>query len=446
MEDAGVVLGIAIAPMLLCAGYGILATTVNNRATLPLQLRIFVVAFSIRFFAALLIYEFGLNRVLQDEDASGWRYGESLRIQWAGEQKSIFDFPVLFLRSYGEHHRGYYYLLGMLFHVLGDASRLAAAALNCFIGSLVVVINYRVAYALFSPSIARRVGWWACWFPSLVVWSAQTIKEPAVILLESVALYGCVRLRCSGMSFRHVALIAVAIVLMWPFRFYATYITLGAVLLALLTPRTAVASRNRKGLTVPGALLVVGAMLAIAVWLVPWETQIEQYDLQFIQRFRKNVATDQGSGLFLDLDLQSPSGFGLAFLVGFAHLLWAPFPWQLASGSTRMLLVAPEMVLWWWLFIVGVIPGLRYSLKHRFWDVQPLLIFILGMSLLYSVIFANVGLVYRQRAQLLPWLLIFAAVGLELRWRGQFGSTGHFPRVAKVNQPQCGRSDLANSS
>ena len=30
-------------------------------------------------------------------------------------------------------------------------------------------------------------------------------------------------------------------------------------------------------------------------------------------------------------------------------------------------------------------------------------------------LFANVGLIVRQRAQLLPWLLIFAMVGLEQR-------------------------------
>ncbi|MBI2835108.1 MAG: hypothetical protein HYX76_11855 [Acidobacteria bacterium] len=29
--------------------------------------------------------------------------------------------------------------------------------------------------------------------------------------------------------------------------------------------------------------------------------------------------------------------------------------------------------------------------------------------------FSNIGLVYRQRAQLMPWLLIFGAAGLELR-------------------------------
>jgi hypothetical protein len=80
-----------------------------------------------------------------------------------------------------------------------------------------------------------------------------------------------------------------------------------------------------------------------------------------------------------------------------------------------MLLVAPEMVYWWWLVLAGVLPGLRFSLRHRLNDVLPLLAMLIGFGLLYSVTFSNVGLIYRQRAQLLPWLLTFAAVGIEQR-------------------------------
>ena len=79
-----------------------------------------------------------------------------------------------------------------------------------------------------------------------------------------------------------------------------------------------------------------------------------------------------------------------------------------------MLLVGPEVLLWWVVFFAGVIPGLRYALRHRFNDMLPLLCFVVGRGLLYSVTFSNVGLVYRQHG-LLPYLLVFAGVGFELR-------------------------------
>jgi hypothetical protein len=73
------------------------------------------------------------------------------------------------------------------------------------------------------------------------------------------------------------------------------------------------------------------------------------------------------------------------------------------------------VVYWWWLVFRGVIPGLRLALRRRFNDVLPLLVMLIGFGLLYSVTFVNVGMIYRQRAQLMSWLLTFAAVGLEQR-------------------------------
>jgi hypothetical protein len=102
--------------------------------------------------------------------------------------------------------------------------------------------------------------------------------------------------------------------------------------------------------------------------------------------------------------------------VGAAHLLFAPFPWQF-EGSLRLMLTLPEVVVWWWLLVAGVGPGVRHALRNRPDGTMPLLIYVVGLALTYSLMFGNVGLVYRQRAQLMPWLLTLALVGLEQRWR-----------------------------
>jgi hypothetical protein len=76
-----------------------------------------------------------------------------------------------------------------------------------------------------------------------------------------------------------------------------------------------------------------------------------------------------------------------------------------------MLLTLPEVLIWWLLFFVGVIPGFRYAIRERLGEIIPLLVLLFGLGMLYSVTFGNIGLVYRQRAQLLLSLLIFAMVG-----------------------------------
>jgi 4-amino-4-deoxy-L-arabinose transferase-like glycosyltransferase len=406
--------GTATFIFLAALGVNALLLRRGRRDELALQIRIFLLALTVRYAFSLVVYQGGLVSALGDEDSSGWLAGELLHADWNRRHLSWIDLPSVLTEAFHGPHMGFRYMTGALFCVLGAPERLSVAALNCFFGALTVVFIYRTARLLFSPSIAARAGWWACWFPSLVVWSAQTVKEPVVVFLETLALYGCVRLRQQGISARHLALCAATIVLILPFRFYAAYVVGATTLLALLAPALFQQRRRAASLALMLVLLpVVGATVTMA----QHEAAFQRLDLDRVQKFRHNVSgADQGSGVVTE-DIRTPRGFVLGLAIGAAHLLLAPFPWQFKGGSLRMLLTAPEIFFWWWLFFTGVVPGLRYAVRHRLMDVAPLLLFLAGFGLLYSLMFGNVGLVFRQRAQLLPWLLVFAAVGLDQRAR-----------------------------
>lgn len=403
--------GMIIAILLAAVGGLLIRLTKNHRQRIHFQTKLFLAAFAVRFVASIAIYQLGLINVIKDEDGSAWVIGVSHKQVWEKQGYGIFDLPYLFSLAYNEHHKAYYRLLGAFFMITDSPARLPAAALNCFIGALTVVLVYRVARTLFSEWVAVRVGWTSCFFLSLILWSSQTVKEPIVILLETVALYGCVVLRCKGFSVRHILLCAAAILLVMPFRFYAAYVAAAAVMLTLILP-----SLSRRKTNWGSFLAVSAVVIPIALssgMLAQREARLDRYDMKFVKRFRY-FAAQGGSGVMTDVDLDTPAGMGMGITVGAAHLLLAPFPWQW-GGGLRTILTVPEVLVWWWLFIVGVIPGLKIAIRHRFSDVQPLLFFILGLVILYSVMFSNVGLAYRHRAQLLPYLLIFAMVGLEQR-------------------------------
>jgi 4-hydroxybenzoate polyprenyltransferase len=93
------------------------------------------------------------------------------------------------------------------------------------------------------------------------------------------------------------------------------------------------------------------------------------------------------------------------------YLLFAPFPWQLAS--LRQSITLPEMVVWWLMFPLLVM-GVLYSIKYRLREISPILIFTSMLSIAYSVFQGNVGTAYRQRAQLLVFYFVFVAVGFVL--------------------------------
>ncbi|MBK9316903.1 MAG: hypothetical protein IPM55_22055 [Acidobacteria bacterium] len=262
----------------------------------------------------------------------------------------------------------------------------------------------------------------------MIIWSCQTLKEPVVIFIECVAIYACVHLKLTGFTVRYVLLAASSILLLYPFRFYAAFIAAIAAGVSLMMPQF-----GKWGSSVKGAIAIGVLVIPFAVssgMLARSQAQIEAFDTERIQKFRKDVAKNQGSGVVTQFDMRTSTGFVMGTLVGAVHLLLAPFPWQLGGGSVRMIMTLPELLVWWWLFFAGLIPGLWHAIKTKFSEISPMLVFIVALGLLYSMMFGNVGLVFRQRAQLLPWLLIFAIYGLEMK---------QLKKVLKQRQQMMGR-------
>ena len=412
MTDIGMVPGTSLFIVLAIVGSMSLFFTWNHRDTVRSQIALFLIAFGTRFAFSIWVYQFGLVRILHDEDSSGWVLGAPLQRLWTQQRLSLIDLPYTLAGAFEGQHLGYRYMLAALFYLVNSPTRMVAAVLNCFFGALTVVFAYRIARTLFSEWVAIRVGWWTCLIPSLIVWSAQTVKEPVVIFLETIALYGCVNLKRCGFSTRHVVLCAVTTVLVIPFRFYVAYIAAGAIIVSLLVPHL-----TRRRVSIGSALVVVILIIPLLLLsgvLVRHEAQFDRFDTKFISTYRHGLAAGAGSGVETDYDIRTNRGLAMATLTGGVYLLLAPFPWDL-GGSLRKMLTTPELFVWWWLVVVALIPGLWYAIRKRFGDVQPLLFFVIGLGLLYSVTFGNVGLAYRQRAQLLPWLIIIAMVGLERR-------------------------------
>src|SRR5262249_18257531 len=151
------------------------------------QIKLFICALGVRFLASIVVYEVGLVSVLGDEDSSGWLSGLALSNGWDKQKLSLLSLPDLWATAYDKHHQGFQYLAGFFFFVTGASARMPIAAMNCFFGALTVILVYRTAITLFSRWTAVRAGWIACFFPSLIIWSAQTLKEPVIIFLESLA-------------------------------------------------------------------------------------------------------------------------------------------------------------------------------------------------------------------------------------------------------------------
>jgi len=400
--------------LLSLLGCLLLLVTRNHRSGLGSQCILFLCAIAIRFLLSVSLYGSELHTVVVgDGDDNGWAGGLGIIAGWEYQGLALLDLPAALLDAFKGLHRGYWYVLAVYFYFTRVPCQLSAAALSCFCGAITAVFAFRLARSIASDWAAWRVGWWTCLFPVMIIWSAQTIKEPFVILLEVLALYGCIQLRISEFALRHILLCGVCVVILASMRFYAAYLVGLVILISLALPHL---GRRRGTIGAAIGVVAIAICLLYSVGALKKDTEAAgEWNLQRVDQFRQGMAATAASGVETNFGTQTTRGLGLMTLFGGVHLLLAPFPWQLRAGSVRMALTAPEMLVWWFMFFALVLPGLKHAIRHRFGDVMPLLLFLLLLGVIYSLTFGNVGTAYRQRAQMMPYLLIFAALELEQR-------------------------------
>ena len=135
--------------------------------------------------------------------------------------------------------------------------------------------------------------------------------------------------------------------------------------------------------------------------------------LEGLSQTRQEMATG-ASAFHGQVDVSTPAK-ALAFLpIGVAYFLLSPFPWEITS--TLKLFSLPEMILIYSL-VPAALRGIVHCARERFRDCFQVLLLTGLLTVSYSLGEGNVGTLYRHRAQVLGFYLVFAAVGKELRRR-----------------------------
>jgi hypothetical protein len=379
-------------------GAVLIAITANGDAkTRRFLLRTMGIALAARFLLALLFALVPGTRLFH-EDASGYEWlGTLLAKHWWGQGPNlpIFD---------GRPNTGYIYFVGALNFVIGPYPIVGALA-NAIIGALTVNVVYRISSDLFQPLVARRAAQLVAYFPSMILWSSIAIKDPLVSLLIAMSLWGCLRLK-RRLGVRPFLLTAIPILCIQPVRYYVVYFVVFAVVAGLGLER---GLRSLSGVYKQLAVVALIALLATVAGLSSGlQRGLDDASLVKISTFRRGMATTAQSGFSHDVDVSTPTSAILFLPVGVATLLFAPFPWQFTS--LRAILSAPEMLLWWSL-VPALLRGLRFTIRERWREASPLLLFSCSLTVAYSLIEGNVGAAFRQRSQIFVFLFIFAALG-----------------------------------
>jgi hypothetical protein len=360
---------------------------------------------STRLFIGSTIYYFGYTDFFAGDAGTYDTFGWALAQYWAGNLH-YGRWILTHINRMGLN--GMYYWVAGLYTLIGH-SPAAASAIQCAITSLTPVLAYRISFRIYaSTNAARCAALLTAFLPSMVIWSCLLLKDPLVVFLACVVVLSTLKLQ-QELRFIHVLPGALAMILIFPLRSYVFYFVLSAVLGTFLM------ARFGRTASMGGYLARLGglALIAVVFFSLGFD-QIAREQLNFrvldqIQISRTDLARRARTGFEADADVSTLRG-AIAFLPkGIAYLLLAPFPWQ--TGSTRMMLALPEILLWYALFPFFLI-GMLYTARRHLRDALIVFLFVAQLTCFYAVFVGNVGTAHRQRTQVFVFYLIFTSAGL----------------------------------
>ena len=370
-------------------------------------LRLFVAALIVRLVIGIIIFSGHMQEFFGGDANTYDLFGRSLIQAWAGDEfhRATYERFV----SSGAGAWGMIYLVACVYSLIGR-NMLAIQFINASVGAATAPVIFHIAQRLFSN---RRVSKWAAYltafFPSLILWSSQGLKDGLIVMALALSIIVTLQLMEKVTFWRMVILSSCLLVLM-SLRFYIFYMMAAAVVGAFVigmksSNATAYVQRFI-------AVILIGLALTWVGVLRSAEEQLDRFaNLDAVQRSRSDLAQSADSGFGKDVDVRTAGGALTIIPIGLVYLLFAPFPWQLAS--LRQSIALPEMIVWWLCFPLLIL-GFWYAIKHRLREISPILLFTSMLTLAYSLFQGNVGTAYRQRSQLLVFYFIFVAVGAVL--------------------------------
>ncbi|MDX6612661.1 MAG: hypothetical protein QOD75_1847 [Blastocatellia bacterium] len=369
--------------------------------------RLFVGALAARIFVATLIAFFQWQTFFGGDSETYDFYGWAMGLSWHGSgiNKAYVE---LFTRSGGSGW-GMLYVVASIYEVVGR-NTFAVQLFNAVIGAATAIIVYLIALHLFeNKRVARIAALFVAFYPSLVLWSAQALKDGPIVFLLVVSML-CTLKMGERFSVKYLAILLASVLSVLTLRFYIFYMLITAIAGAFVI---GMRSFSAKSFTRQFVVVIIMGLAMTYMGITRYATrQLGVYgNLESVNRSRQDAATSAKSGFAADVDVSTTGGALSAIPIGLFYLLFAPLPWQLASA--RQMITLPEMVVWWLSFPLLIL-GLWFTIRHRLRRVSPILLFTTLLTLGYSVFQGNIGTAYRQRAQLLVFYFIFVAVGMVL--------------------------------
>ncbi len=370
--------------------------------------KLFLLALAVRMVVAIVI---AANPNLAEPDTMGysdrgWKIAEALRN------------GLGFLPDAGVgQDPGYYYLNGIVFALLGHHP-IALGILNSFLGAALIVPIYLWGLDLSIPSSALRkgavlIGFW----PSLVYFTAQNLKDAVILILLAVILLTLGRLNSLSIG-RGLIVISIAVLLLGLFRIFIMPAVVAVVMVTLVW-----SLKDKQGWWGTVVIVLVGVALLVTAFQTVFAEKYSSAPGSWPSIESLLASRNGGARGATALPVVEPTVHAVvSYLpVGLAYYFAGPFLW-IPPASFRQWFIVPEMIVWYIflpLAVIGVWQALRNPSKQ---GIVIFLLYFLLFSIGTALMTANMGTMYRIRFDAWVFAFMLAVWGLTWLWkRFKFG-------------------------
>ncbi|HZG51916.1 MAG TPA: glycosyltransferase family 39 protein [Pyrinomonadaceae bacterium] len=324
--------------VLLCAFCAVIVCFLIKQTDLDKEflLQVFISALLVRVLLGTAIYYLRLQNFFGGDALTYDQHGYALLTVWQGEM----DYQQ-FTRGNIQDFLGMPYLVAGIYAIVGRNS-LAVQLFNAVLGAATAPVVYICAQRIFqNVRVARVAALLVAFYPSLILWSSQALKDAPIVFLLTLTTLTTLKLG-ERFSMKYVLVLLFSLFGLLSMRFYVFYImivSVGAGFVIGMRQLT-VQSFIRQLMMV----VCVGLAFTYLGVLRKASVQLEDYgNLERVQRSRQDLASSAQSGFAQDVDVSTTSGALSVIPLGMMYLLFAPFPWQMAN--LRQSITLPEMML-----------------------------------------------------------------------------------------------------
>lgn len=395
----------------------------SRRGRLPISKAVwrwFWISLGVRVIAAILIHLYSLTLGFGGyypllSGADDWNYFNLASRVHDG-------LPIGYVDS------SYPYILAAFFHLVGGPDLLVGKLFNVLAGAITVALGVRIVDELSRGRMSKRLakrsanigGALLCFYPSLLWYSTQLVKDPLLVMLGMGAILFQIQFlkRAKPETIFAWVLCMVGLFSLRPYAALAIFISLLAWVM-----------RFKRRLILPALVLIALVPRAVGKGFFGVGVVAPFLDAEKVSSFRAEGYSVGGSAVGITINYSNPVLFAVTYSYSYATAMFGPLPWQIKGAAP--LVALPEAIGMWTLFSLwlgGTKRALFRSRREKRGHLTRaerevrrellLMLFCLILIGIIAIFSDNIGA--NTRLRLLPWsaFLLFAAPRLaRKKWK-----------------------------